>query len=161
MGFAGQACADDDERLQREPEGERTQQHHAQARRREARARPHGNGGHDPPATGRQSDIGRQHGRAARHEGQRRIAARAVQGGGDRAGMEKLFAEEKFDKVIHLAAQAGVRYSIQNPHAYVDSNVVGFMNQEPSVAMTPRQIMFYAKGVWNGTGNPTNAPVTA
>ncbi|UCV28250.1 NAD-dependent epimerase [Ferribacterium limneticum] len=47
---------------------------------------------------------------------------------GDRAGMEKLFADEKFDKVIHLAAQAGVRYSIQNPHAYVDSNLVGFIN---------------------------------
>ncbi|RIX44187.1 MAG: NAD-dependent epimerase [Rhodocyclales bacterium GT-UBC] len=47
---------------------------------------------------------------------------------GDRARMEKLFAEEKFDKVIHLAAQAGVRYSIQNPHAYVDSNLVGFIN---------------------------------
>ena len=47
---------------------------------------------------------------------------------GDRAGMEKLFAEEKFDKVIHLAAQAGVRYSLQNPHAYVDSNLVGFTN---------------------------------
>ena len=47
---------------------------------------------------------------------------------GDRAGMEALFAAEKFDKVIHLAAQAGVRYSLQNPHAYIDSNVVGFTN---------------------------------
>src|SRR6187399_2639135 len=46
----------------------------------------------------------------------------------DRAGMERLFAEEKFDRVIHLAAQAGVRYSLQNPQAYVDANVVGFMN---------------------------------
>ena len=46
----------------------------------------------------------------------------------DRAGMERLFAEEKFDRVIHLAAQAGVRYSLENPHAYVDSNLVGFMN---------------------------------
>ncbi|TVO60285.1 NAD-dependent epimerase [Denitromonas ohlonensis] len=46
----------------------------------------------------------------------------------DREGIEKLFAEEKFDRVIHLAAQAGVRYSIENPHAYIDSNVVGFMN---------------------------------
>ena len=46
----------------------------------------------------------------------------------DRAGMERLFAEEKFDRVIHLAAQAGVRYSLQNPHAYIDSNLVGFMN---------------------------------
>ena len=47
---------------------------------------------------------------------------------GERAGMEALFASEKFDRVIHLAAQAGVRYSIQNPHAYVDSNLVGFTN---------------------------------
>ncbi|WP_018983082.1 NAD-dependent epimerase [Salinimonas chungwhensis] len=46
----------------------------------------------------------------------------------DREGMETLFAEEKFDKVVHLAAQAGVRYSIENPHAYIDSNIVGFMN---------------------------------
>ena len=46
----------------------------------------------------------------------------------DRPGIEKLFAEGGFDRVIHLAAQAGVRYSLVNPHAYVDSNVVGFMN---------------------------------
>ncbi|HRD32742.1 MAG TPA: NAD-dependent epimerase [Rhodocyclaceae bacterium] len=46
----------------------------------------------------------------------------------DRPGMERLFAEEGFDKVVHLAAQAGVRYSLQNPHSYIDSNVVGFMN---------------------------------
>ena len=46
----------------------------------------------------------------------------------DRNGMEQLFASEKFDQVIHLAAQAGVRYSIKNPHAYVDSNLVGFVN---------------------------------
>jgi UDP-glucuronate 4-epimerase len=47
---------------------------------------------------------------------------------GDRAGMEQLFATERFDKVIHLAAQAGVRYSLTNPHAYIDSNLVGFIN---------------------------------
>lgn len=46
----------------------------------------------------------------------------------DRAAMEQLFAEQHFDKVVHLAAQAGVRYSIENPHAYIDSNIVGFMN---------------------------------
>ncbi len=46
----------------------------------------------------------------------------------DRAGMEALFAAEKFDRVIHLAAQAGVRYSLQNPHAYIESNIVGFTN---------------------------------
>ena len=46
----------------------------------------------------------------------------------DRTGMENLFKEERVDAVMHLAAQAGVRYSIENPHAYIDSNVVGFMN---------------------------------
>jgi UDP-glucuronate 4-epimerase len=46
----------------------------------------------------------------------------------DRPGMAELFAKEKFQRVIHLAAQAGVRYSIQNPLAYIDSNVVGFAN---------------------------------
>jgi len=46
----------------------------------------------------------------------------------DRNAMETLFAEEKFDKVINLAAQAGVRYSIENPHSYIDSNIVGFVN---------------------------------
>ncbi len=46
----------------------------------------------------------------------------------DRAGMERLFAEAGAEIVIHLAAQAGVRYSLTNPHAYVDSNLVGFVN---------------------------------
>ena len=46
----------------------------------------------------------------------------------DRKGMESLFAEEKFDTVVNLAAQAGVRYSIDNPHIYIDSNIVGFIN---------------------------------
>jgi UDP-glucuronate 4-epimerase len=41
--------------------------------------------------------------------------------------MESLFHAEKFQRVVHLAAQAGVRYSIENPHAYVQSNVVGFL----------------------------------
>ncbi|MBX7193823.1 MAG: NAD-dependent epimerase [Sandaracinaceae bacterium] len=46
----------------------------------------------------------------------------------DRDGIAKLFAEQRFDRVIHLAAQAGVRYSLTNPHAYVDANLVGFVN---------------------------------
>ena len=46
----------------------------------------------------------------------------------DRAGMSALFASERFDAVAHLAAQAGVRYSLKNPDAYVDSNLVGFGN---------------------------------
>ena len=46
----------------------------------------------------------------------------------DRKGIEKLFSENKFDYVVNLAAQTGVRYSLENPHAYVDSNIVGFLN---------------------------------
>ncbi len=46
----------------------------------------------------------------------------------EREELERLFAEERFEVVVNLAAQAGVRYSIENPHAYVESNVVGFMN---------------------------------
>lgn len=46
----------------------------------------------------------------------------------DRNGMETLFESNTFDGVIHLAAQAGVRYSLENPHAYVDSNLVGFLH---------------------------------
>jgi len=46
----------------------------------------------------------------------------------DRGGVENLFKREKFDRVIHLAAQAGVRNSIENPHIYVDSNVSGFLH---------------------------------
>jgi len=46
----------------------------------------------------------------------------------DRAGIAELFAKERPQRVINLAAQAGVRYSLINPHAYVDSNVVGFVN---------------------------------
>ncbi len=46
----------------------------------------------------------------------------------DRDGLSALFTREGFDAVCHLAAQAGVRYSLQNPHAYVDSNITGFLN---------------------------------
>ena len=46
----------------------------------------------------------------------------------EREALERLFAEEGFDVVVNLAAQAGVRYSIENPHAYAQSNVVGFLN---------------------------------
>jgi len=46
----------------------------------------------------------------------------------DRENIQTLFTHEKFDIVCNLAAQAGVRYSIENPYAYIDSNIVGFMN---------------------------------
>ena len=46
----------------------------------------------------------------------------------DRSAMEDLFARLKFDAVVNLAAQAGVRYSLKNPHSYVNTNMVGFLN---------------------------------
>ena len=46
----------------------------------------------------------------------------------DRAKMDHLFQEQSFDRVIHLAAQAGVRYSLKNPYAYADSNLMGFIH---------------------------------
>ena len=50
----------------------------------------------------------------------------------DRLAVDACFAEHRFDRVIHLAAQAGVRYSIENPHAYVESNIVAFTLVCPS-----------------------------
>ena len=46
----------------------------------------------------------------------------------DKDAMAGIFADEKPDRVIHLAAQAGVRYSLENPHAYIDANLQGFIN---------------------------------
>lgn len=46
----------------------------------------------------------------------------------NKEGMDALFKNEKFDYVVHLAAQAGVRYSLVNPHAYINSNITGFLN---------------------------------
>ena len=46
----------------------------------------------------------------------------------DRTAMEELFRVERFPRIIHLAAQAGVRYSVTHPHAYVDSNITGFLH---------------------------------
>ncbi len=46
----------------------------------------------------------------------------------DRAAISKLFAQQTFDAVVNLAAQAGVRYSLENPDAYVDANLTGFAN---------------------------------
>ncbi|HTV30905.1 MAG TPA: SDR family NAD(P)-dependent oxidoreductase, partial [Xanthobacteraceae bacterium] len=46
----------------------------------------------------------------------------------DRANTEAIFRDGEFGPVVHLAAQAGVRYSLQNPHAYLDANLAGFLN---------------------------------
>jgi UDP-glucuronate 4-epimerase len=47
---------------------------------------------------------------------------------GDREGVAELFERGRFDRVVHLAAQAGVRYSLTHPHAYLESNITGFLN---------------------------------
>src|SRR5688572_22345264 len=62
----------------------------------------------------------------------------------DRPRMEALFARERFDRVVHLAAQAGVRYSLTNPHAYIDANIVGFMNILEGCRHNPVQHLVYA-----------------
>ncbi|HCT1903049.1 TPA: GDP-mannose 4,6-dehydratase, partial [Klebsiella aerogenes] len=62
----------------------------------------------------------------------------------DRIGMEELFADEKFDRVIHLAAQAGVRYSLENPHAYADANLMGFLNILEGCRHTKVEHLVYA-----------------
>jgi len=62
----------------------------------------------------------------------------------DKENIDKLFKEEKFDKVCHLAAQAGVRYSIQNPYAYINSNIVGHMNILEAVRHFGTEHLVYA-----------------
>ena len=62
----------------------------------------------------------------------------------DREGMASLFATEKFDRVIHLAAQAGVRYSLENPHAYAQSNLIGHLNVLEGCRHNKVQHLLYA-----------------
>lgn len=62
----------------------------------------------------------------------------------DREGMARLFAEGGFERVVHLAAQAGVRYSLENPHAYVDSNLTGFVNVLEGCRQQKIQHLVYA-----------------
>jgi UDP-glucuronate 4-epimerase len=62
----------------------------------------------------------------------------------DRPAMACLFEQEQFDRVIHLAAQAGVRYSIENPHAYADSNLVGHLNVLEGCRQTRVKHLIYA-----------------
>ena len=61
----------------------------------------------------------------------------------DGAGMERLFAQERFRAVVNMAAQAGVRYSLENPHAYIRANVAGFLNVlEACRAFPPGHLVF-------------------
>ena len=62
----------------------------------------------------------------------------------DKALVDKLFAEHKFDIVVNLAAQAGVRYSIENPDAYIQSNIIGFYNILEACRHNPVEHLVYA-----------------
>lgn len=77
----------------------------------------------------------------------------------NRLAMAKLFEREKFDRVVHLAAQAGVRYSLENPNAYVDSNLVGFVNVLEGCRHNAVQHLVYASSSSVYGGN-TKMPFT-
>ncbi|MFQ6610318.1 MAG: SDR family NAD(P)-dependent oxidoreductase [Fidelibacterota bacterium] len=62
----------------------------------------------------------------------------------DASGMNALFSEYEFDMIIHLAAQAGVRYSLENPQSYIDSNITGFLNILEACRHNPVKSLFYA-----------------
>ena len=62
----------------------------------------------------------------------------------DRGAMQPLFRVERFQRVVHLAAQAGVRYSLENPHAYVHSNIVGFLEVIEGCRHTQVEHLVYA-----------------
>lgn len=62
----------------------------------------------------------------------------------DKSAVDKLFCENKFDVVVNLAAQAGVRYSIDNPQAYMESNVIGFFNILEACRNNPVEHLLYA-----------------
>jgi UDP-glucuronate 4-epimerase len=62
----------------------------------------------------------------------------------DRDRVAVLFEHERFDRVVHLAAQAGVRYSLINPHAYIDANIVGFLNILEGCRHNPVEHLVYA-----------------
>lgn len=72
-------------------------------------------------------DVALKHARLAQLESEEKFTF-YKQNIAEREGLNRIFESHTFDRVIHLAAQAGVRYSIDNPHAYVESNLVGFVN---------------------------------
>jgi UDP-glucuronate 4-epimerase len=75
----------------------------------------------------------------------------------DRAGIESTFATGGFDRVVHLAAQAGVRYSLENPHAYIDSNILGTLNILEGCRHNPVEHLVYASSS-SVYGANTNMP---
>lgn len=77
----------------------------------------------------------------------------------DKADLIELFDNESFDRVCHLAAQAGVRYSLENPQAYIDSNISGFLNILESIRSFPVEHMVYASSS-SVYGNSEDMPLS-
>jgi len=75
----------------------------------------------------------------------------------DRSAMEDLFSKYRFDAVMNLAAQAGVRYSLKNPHSYVNTNLVGFLNVLEGCRHTDVQHLVFASSS-SVYGANTNMP---
>lgn len=88
----------------------------------------------------------------------------------DRAKTSELFSAEKFDAVVNLAGQAGVRYSTENPYSYIESNIVGFINVLEGCRRNPVRHLVYASsssvygmarsGVPYAETDPTDSPVS-
>ncbi|BAQ65349.1 NAD-dependent epimerase [Geminocystis sp. NIES-3709] len=87
----------------------------------------------------------------------------------DRNSIDKLFKQEKFDIVVNLAAQAGVRYSLENPHVYAESNVVGFLNILEGCRHNPVKHLVFASSssvygmnskIPFSTNDPVDCPVS-
>jgi UDP-glucuronate 4-epimerase len=87
----------------------------------------------------------------------------------DRGGLLELFARERFHRVIHFAAQAGVRYSVDHPHVYAESNVAGFLNVLEAARHFPVEHLVFASSssVYGGAaklpfavGDPVDKPVS-
>jgi UDP-glucuronate 4-epimerase len=87
----------------------------------------------------------------------------------DRAAAQALFGRSRFDAVLHLAAQAGVRYSLENPHAYTESNITGFLNVLEGCrhGQIPRLVYASSSSVYGGNtkipfavGDPVETPVS-
>lgn len=78
----------------------------------------------------------------------------------DKEAIDALFKKYSFSTVIHLAAQAGVRYSLENPHSYINSNIVGFMNVLEACRHTKIEYLIYASSS-SVYGNNINIPFSA
>lgn len=89
---------------------------------------------------GAEAEVFGQEVQSSKHAGYRFIRMKLE----DREALQELFAGEKFDIVVNLAAQAGVRYSLENPYAYIESNIIGFLSLLECARHNPVKHFVYA-----------------